>query len=170
MIRRTAGLLIACAILPCAAIAPAATMVPGGKSGPDCIVELSLAGLGFPSGKLPQGATCYDGDACDMDGVRNGVCAISASICINVQDPRVKKCKVPFTVSHITFSGPKSANLQVSQLQSATSELGMPSSASNCTTAIGVTVPLRGIGKDGIPQPGKLKIEAKAKTQQGKTD
>src|SRR5262249_57613034 len=62
----------------------AATLVPGGGSRrTDCMMQMSAEGVGFPTGKTPKGVSCADGDVCDLDGQRNGVCVVQISICLN---------------------------------------------------------------------------------------
>ena len=70
------------------AIAPtritAATLVPGGGNRrTDCQLQMSAEGVGFPAGKTPKGVSCADGDVCDLDGQRNGVCVFQVSLCLN---------------------------------------------------------------------------------------
>jgi hypothetical protein len=70
------------------AVAPmqvtAATLVPGGGSRrTDCMMQMSAEGVGFPAGKTPKGVSCADGDVCDLDGQRNGVCLFQVSFCVN---------------------------------------------------------------------------------------
>ena len=70
------------------AVAPlqlaAATLVPGGGSRrTDCMMQMSAEGVGFPTGKTPKGVSCADGDVCDLDGQRNGVCVFRERLCLN---------------------------------------------------------------------------------------
>ena len=61
-----------------------ATLVPGGGGRrTDCIMQMSAEGVGFPAGKTPKGVSCADGDVCDLDGQRNGVCLFGVSLCLN---------------------------------------------------------------------------------------
>lgn len=75
----------------CHDAAPGRCIGGGGSKTTDCLVEMMVLPQperdkkGAPTNKL----TCKDGDACDSDGVADGKCTFSLSICYNNDDPRL---------------------------------------------------------------------------------
>jgi len=161
--RRWVGLLL----LGVATNAGAVTVAGGGAKNTDCLVELVASGIGFPGGKkVFKGTTCADGDPCDADGVRNGSCLFTPTICLNQTDPALPKCK-PAMIKKIKF---KIKNGDTSPLDAAVAAIGLPSSASTCTAPVGFVVPIAGPDKNGELLSGKLNIQAKASTTKGKDE
>jgi hypothetical protein len=146
------------------AMAQGATVPGGGSSKTDCIARLTAEGVPFPAGKAVRGLTCYDGDSCDTDGARNGVCVFSASVCLNVTDPALPKCR-PSDVASVKIGGSG-----LDAVQAAVAALALPTAAPVCSAVAAVSVPVRGPGKNGEFAAGRLKIKLKARTSSGKVD
>lgn len=149
--------------------ASAVTLSGGESKKSDCYVEILTNGLGFPAGAAVfKGSTCADGDVCDADGVRNGVCLFTPMVCLNVSDPVLPKCSPPAQVSSITFKGKfGKGSFDTSALDAAVASLGLPSSASTCSGPVNVGVPVTGPDKNGELLRGTAKITGKSKTTKG---
>jgi hypothetical protein len=71
---------------------PGRCVAGGGGRTTDCLVEMLVLPEpardknGAPMNKI----TCKDGDACDADGVADGHCTFSVSLCYNNADPRLE--------------------------------------------------------------------------------
>ncbi len=146
--------------------AGAATLVPGG--GParqECLVQLAADGVGFPAGKTPKGVTCADGDACDLDGQRNGVCTLSVAFCLNQP---TRACQ-PGEVGSIALKVKKHSPIDPAPLQAALDGLALPTSAMTCTTAVALPVPLGGPNKKGEIDPTRAVLKVMARAG-GRTD
>jgi OmcA/MtrC family decaheme c-type cytochrome len=148
--------------------APAVSLAGGGSKKNDCLVEVMVNGAGFPSGGPFTGTTCADGDPCDGDGVRNGVCVFTPVVCVNVADPALPKCNLPAQVSSITIKGKfgKGA-FDTSSLDAAVAGLGLPQSGAACSPPADLVVPVTGYDKHGAPMQGTAKVKVKGKTTKG---
>jgi hypothetical protein len=71
---------------------PGRCVAGGGGKTTDCLVEMLV--LPEPArdkdGEPMNKITCKDGDACDHDGVADGHCTFSLSLCYNNADPRLE--------------------------------------------------------------------------------
>jgi hypothetical protein len=77
---------------PLAAAGPVAVVTGGGPRRNACLAEMEASGVAFPTGRAPKGVACADGDACDADGVRNGVCHFLVSVCLNQHGGMISGC------------------------------------------------------------------------------
>jgi polyvinyl alcohol dehydrogenase (cytochrome) len=134
----------------------------GGKLATECIVEYDGFRLNYPpppSVKRKE-FRCFDGDpTCDTDGVRNGSCAMSVSLCFAGND--VPGCTAG-TVSEVKVSNPPPTNPKhdpaLAALQSA-GQAVLPTAGPNvCGAPAVITVP---IGKKSAK---KLKVRATSST------
>jgi OmcA/MtrC family decaheme c-type cytochrome len=144
----------------------AATFVPGG--GParqDCLLQLAADGVGFPAGKTPKGVSCADGDVCDLDGVRNGVCVFSVAFCVNQP---TRSCQ-PGQVTGVTLKTKKKSPFDPAPLQSAIAALPLPTSATTCSPAVALPIALRGPNAKGEVKPTRTAFKATARAG-GRTD
>ena len=132
------------------AVAPmqvtAATPVPGGGSRrTDCMLQMSAEGVGFPAAKTPKGVSCADGDVCDVDGQRNGVCLFRVSLCLNQP---TRACQ-PRSVKRATVKVKTKSGVDVTSLQEALAAIPLPTSDTVCSAAALISVPTRGPGGHG---------------------
>src|SRR6516164_9202363 len=109
------------------------------------MMQMSAEAVGFPAGKTPKGVSCADGDVCDVDGQRNGVCVFRVSLCLNVPTrachPRmVKKAKVK--------AGKKSP-ADATALEAALAAIPLPTKATVCSAPALISVPAMGPGGHG---------------------
>ena len=132
------------------------------KLATECIVEYDGFRLNYPpppSVKRKE-FRCFDGDpTCDTDGVRNGSCAMSVSLCFAGND--VPGCTAG-TVSEVKVSNPPPTNPKhdpaLAALQSA-GQAVLPTAGPNvCGAPAVITVP---IGKKSAK---KLKVRATSST------
>ena len=140
-----AALLAAFAVAP----APARAVVVGGGGSPrvDCLAVFEAA-ANVPA-RRPTSIRCTDGDpTCDADGVVNGVCEFSISICANSDaDPACTLRGVDaITIDHAVDDGDPKFDPAFQAIQARVqAEIDPPTSAvALCTTAISVPVPIRG--------------------------
>jgi hypothetical protein len=150
-----------------------AAMVPGG--GPkrtDCLAELSAGGTAFPAARArPVGLTCADGDTCDPDGIRNGVCRYAVSLCINISDPALPGCKAPGVERlQVRAAGRRAARPDLTALQAALGQLSLPGAVPQCTTAVDLEVPVGGPDRRGEPTRGVIELRARAHGGRGRKD
>lgn len=137
-----------------------AMLVPGGGSArTDCMLQMSADGVGFPAGKTAKGVTCSDGDACDADGVRNGVCLFSIGFCVN--EP-TRTCQ-PRQVSSAGVKAKKKSPVDVAPLQASLAALPLPTGATTCSPPARVPVVLPGPNGKGVLQPAHVVLKATAK-------
>ena len=144
-------------------------MVAGkGPGRTDCLVQLDTSGIGFPGGKkVFKGATCADGDPCDADGVRNGVCLFRPTVCLNQTNPSLPKCS-PAQIGNISFKAKNGkSKIDTGGLDAAVAAIGLPSSATTCSAPVEFIVPITGPNKKGVFSNGELRIKAKAATTKG---
>jgi OmcA/MtrC family decaheme c-type cytochrome len=146
-----------------------AVMLPGG--GPqrsDCFVVLMSNGLGFPAGtSRARGATCADGDVCDADGTRDGVCHFTPMVCLNAVDPALARCSTA-QISAVTFKGKiGKSRADTSGFDAALAGLGLPSAATACSAPVDWVVPVGGPDKKGELVRGTGRVQAKARTTKG---
>lgn len=156
---RTSSSVLGAGLLLAAVSSWAATLVPGG--GParqDCLAQLAADGVGFPAGKTPKGVSCADGDACDLDGVRNGVCLLSVAVCLNQP---TRSCQ-PGPVTSVTLTTKKKAPIDVTPLQTAVDAV-LPAATTACAAATALPVPLPGPNKRGVVEPTEVLVKAVAK-------
>ncbi len=148
-------LLIATAVAPPAG----AVLVPGG--GParqDCLLQLAADGVGFPAGKTPKGVSCADGDACDLDGRRDGVCTFAVAVCVN---QTTRTCQ-PGQVTAVTLAAKKSA-VDAATLQAIVGGLALPTSDAACSAALPLAVPLPGPNGKGEIRPARVSLKGTAR-------
>jgi OmcA/MtrC family decaheme c-type cytochrome len=146
------------------AVAPmqvaAATLVPGGGSRrTDCMMQMSAEGVGFPTGKTPKGVSCADGDVCDLDGQRNGVCLFQISLCLNQP---TRACR-PRPVNRASVKAKKKSGMDIAPLQAALAAIPLPTSASVCSAPVLISVPARGPGGHGRVRFKKVGLKGSAK-------
>ena len=155
--------------------AGAVTVPGGGPANKDCLVVVMANGIGFPAGKALKGASCLDGNACDGDGVRDGVCRIPTALCVNVALP---KCSGA-TVNSITLTAKQKGvgkaagdNFQAAAqaLRQRLGELGLPTADATCTSLVELPVYLQGPTKKGDIKSGRADLKLKGKTSRGKDD
>ncbi|MBI3783983.1 MAG: hypothetical protein HY270_11340 [Deltaproteobacteria bacterium] len=121
---------------------PVSALLPGGGAkATDCLAEFSdVTPLRDRLGRALMQSVCRDGDACDRDGVADGVCTFGVGVCINVNAG--PQC-VAAGVDSFTVSQPQAAaDPQLTALQSAVSAL-LPSSTARCAGPVPITVALR---------------------------
>ena len=156
LIRLAVAVLLAAAPMRVAA----ATLVPGGGGRrTDCIMQMSAEGVGFPAGKKPKGVSCADGDVCDLDGQRNGVCLFGVSLCLN--EP-TRACQ-PRSVKRATVKAKKKSGVDVTSLQAALAAIPLPTSDTVCSAAALISVPTRGPGGHGRVRSRKVALKASAR-------
>src|SRR5262245_2957392 len=135
-------------------------MVPGGGSRrTDCMMQMSAEGVGFPTGKTPKGVSCADGDVCDLDGQRNGVCLFQVSLCLNQP---TRSCR-PRPVKRATVKTKKKSGIDVAPLQAALAAVPMPTRATVCSAPALISVPARGPGGHGRVRSRKIALKGSAK-------
>src|SRR5437762_2850789 len=140
--------------------ATAATVVPGGgNKRTDCLLQMSAEAVGYPAGKTPKGVTCADGDSCDFDRQRNGVCVFQVSFCLN--EP-TRSCQ-PRSVSRLTLKLKKKSPVDITPLQAALAAIPLPTSATVCSPAALVSVPVVGPNKQGLVSSRRVPLKATAK-------
>ena len=150
--------LLAVAVAPTGATA--ATVVPGGgNKRTDCLLQMSAEAVGYPAGKTPKGVTCADGDSCDFDRQRNGVCVFQVSFCLN--EP-TRSCQ-PRSVSRLTLKLKKKSPVDITPLQAALAAIPLPTSATVCSPAALVSVPVVGPNKQGLVSSRRVPLKATAK-------
>jgi hypothetical protein len=152
-LRPTAPLRVLSALLPALLVTPAFAVCPGdcpvkggGSPTTDCIVEFDGFVFNHPPTKLKE-LRCTDGDgSCDADGQANGACRVDISVCLNNTDPDLPMCTpsdvAVFTVKNKPIGHPK-FDPQLQALQDGVTALGLPETASVCTMAMPVNVPLK---------------------------
>jgi len=144
----------------------AATVVPGGGSSrTDCMLQMSAEGVGFPAGKTPKGVSCADGDVCDLDGRRNGICVFQVSFCLN--EP-TRSCQ-PRSVNHAMVKTNKNSPVDTAPLQAVLAAVPLPTRAIVCSPTARLSVPLAGPNKNGIVPSRQVTVKAVAKAG-GTTD
>jgi hypothetical protein len=176
MHRTLARLVVAIGILgltPAAIPAATPSVLPGGGSKrTDCIVQLASPGTPFPgAGKSTRGLTCRDGDACDGDGLRNGVCRFDAAVCVNMATEALPRC-TPSDVARVTVgrNGRGRKRAPASPLAAATGGLTLPSTAPQCSAPAAVNVAVSGPDRRGEFRRGTLDLRLQARTSRGKVD
>src|SRR5262245_43557159 len=139
----------------------AATLMPGGGNRrTDCMMQMSAEGVGFPTGKTPKGVSCADGDLCDLDGQRNGVCVFQVRLCLN--EP-TRACQ-PRSVSKVKVKkAKKKAPIDVAALQAALSAIPLPTSDTVCSAPVLISVPMKGPGGHGRVRSRKVGVKGSAK-------
>jgi OmcA/MtrC family decaheme c-type cytochrome len=149
-----------------------AVMVDGG--GPkrkDCVVQLMSDGVGFPAGKPRlKGVSCSDGDFCDADGRRDGVCRFLVLMCTNQASPALTGCAAS-EVTSVTTTGRlgkgKSGEVDTSAIDAAVGAM-LPTSAAGCSEPVEFDVPVAGPNGKGDMTPGRGEIRATAVSSRGK--
>jgi len=161
------------AVLGSAIWAAAVTIPGGGPAKKDCLVVVMAEGLGFPAGKTLKGSTCADGNTCDGDGIRDGVCRIPTAVCVNVALPGCSGATVntiTLTAKQKRLSGSAGDDfgMQAQALQQRLGELGLPTADFKCTSLVEMPVYLKGPDKKGELKRGRADLKLKAKTSSGK--
>lgn len=151
----------------------AVTIPGGGPAKKDCLVVVAADGLGYPAGKTFKGATCADGDVCDGDGVRDGVCRIPTAVCINAADSRcngatVNAIKVTGKQKGVSGSAAQEFAAQAQALQQRVGELGLPAADFRCTSLVEIPVYVKGPDGKGLWSSGEAMLKLKATTSGGK--
>ena len=131
----------------------------------DCLMQMSAEGVGFPAGKTPKGVSCADGDTCDLDGRRNGVCLFSIALCLN--EP-TRACQ-PRDVRQTNVKAKKKSGIDVASLQAQLAAIPLPTRATVCTPGTLISVPLPGPNHKGLVKPRHVALKGVAKAG-GKTD
>jgi OmcA/MtrC family decaheme c-type cytochrome len=151
------------------AVAVAVTLAGGGSRRNDCLVELAANGLGYLGGAVVfTGTTCADGDVCDADGLVDGACLFTPTVCLNAADPVLPRCNAPAVISRITFKGTLRGNtFDTSARDAAVAALGLPSSAVACSPPVALVVPVGDPNKRGELVRSTAQVRAKAKTTKG---
>jgi OmcA/MtrC family decaheme c-type cytochrome len=161
------------ALLGSALPAAAVTIPGGGPAKKDCLVVVMAEGVGFPAGKALKGSTCADGNACDGDGVRDGVCRIPTAVCVNASLPGCSAA----TVNSITLTGKQKGlgdaaagdfAAQVQALQQGLGGLGLPTASLACTGLVELPVYVQGPDGKGQLKSGRADLKVKAKASGGK--
>jgi hypothetical protein len=141
-------------------VAAAALVAGGGGQRADCLLQMSAEGVAFPAGKTPKGVSCGDGDVCDFDGQRNGVCLLSVSLCLN---EATRSCQ-PREVSRATVKAKKKSPVDVTALQAALAAIPLPIGVATCTQATLLSVPLAGPNKKGVVPATQVVLKGVAKS------
>ncbi|MFN8603518.1 MAG: CRTAC1 family protein [Candidatus Binatia bacterium] len=170
----------------CEGDAPANECITGGGSSADCLVEFAVlpAPPRDPRGVPSRSIRCRDGDACDADGVADGACTFSVSLCINTEDARLAGC-TPSDVQHLEITAPRKASRKAlersvhERLASAFGsggELGIGPrsplanvSPNHCTAPTDVEVPL-GESGTGALRPTRIRVGLKARSSDRRSD
>jgi hypothetical protein len=140
-----AGLALGAALL---VGAPAWAVITGGggSSRTDCLAVFDAA-VNFPPAR-PKHIKCADGDACDADGLVNGVCSFPVAVCANSTfDPRCTLAGVQtITVDHALDNGERRFDPDFQALQTRIDTgIDLPTTdADQCTLPAMVRVDLRG--------------------------
>jgi OmcA/MtrC family decaheme c-type cytochrome len=151
--------LVVAVLLAVAPMRVAATLVPGGGSRrTDCMLQMSAEGVGFPARKTPKGVSCADGDVCDLDGQRNGVCVFQVSLCLNQP---TRACQ-PRPVKRATVKAKQKSVIDVTSLQAALAAIPLPTSDTVCSAPALISVPTRGPGGHGRVRSRKVALKASA--------
>lgn len=150
--------------------ASAAVLLGGGPRATDCLVAVVAGGTAFPAGGA-RGVTCTDGDACDADGTRDGVCHIEAAVCLNVTAPgcqtgTVQKLNLNGRQKSVSGAAGEAFFGQVMALGTAASGL-LPSAESPCTPVAPVPVYVHGPNGHGEFTRGAADLRVKARTSRG---
>ncbi|HLK10607.1 MAG TPA: OmcA/MtrC family decaheme c-type cytochrome [Candidatus Binatia bacterium] len=155
----SAGTLLLASLLAVDATAgPIAVVTGGGAKRNDCLAQMDASGVAFPTGRAPKGASCADGDACDQDGVRNGVCRFSVSICVNQHGARC----APGKITGLKLRRARGVG-DIAALQAALAQLALPTSQTECTAPADVAVPTGGLDAKGQPRKGFLDLRLRAR-------
>jgi hypothetical protein len=121
---------------------------------------MSAEGVGFPAGKTPKGVSCADGDVCDLDGQRNGVCVFQVSLCLNVP---TRACQPRLVSKAKVMKAKKKSPIDVTALQAALAAVPLPTKATVCSAPALISVPVRGPGGHGSVRSRKVALKASAK-------
>lgn len=136
----------------------------GGPAVSDCLVEYD--GVAPADGVV----RCTDGDpSCDTDGVPNGGCRFTVRACLNVADPRLPRCTAPSVASYRLRNGRpgrRRFDPALASLETAVRDL-LPATASTCTDAVPLFVPLRGTRSF---RPTHLRLRSQARGARGPRD
>src|SRR5262245_47435010 len=123
------------------------------------MMQMSAEGVGFPTGKTPKGVSCADGDFCDSDGQRNGVCVFQVSLCLNQP---TRACR-PRSVTRAMVKARKKFGIDVAPLQASLAAIPLPTDATVCSAPVPISVPARGPGGHGRVRSRKVALKASAK-------
>jgi hypothetical protein len=149
----------------------------GGSSTTDCLLVID-APVNTPA-TTPRNVFCVDGDACDTDGVVNGVCEIEVRVCANSTDAAVASCTLDgvesVRVDHALDNGDPKFDPEFQALQSKIDNGIQPptTDADSCTTPTKFHVAIKGpLGNNGNTKCGhnkkKLKIVTVSKVIAGR--
>lgn len=128
----------------------------GGNAKSDCYVEEDVAGWTTGTNVV----TCNEGtDACDTDGIPNGVCVFKVALCPN--QTGVTGCTPAPPLTAITVKSKPKGTILANPTDLAGTTCGAPTD---------ITVPIK-VTKKGKQKPGKVKLLIKAKSSgKPKTD
>src|SRR5262245_49763774 len=151
---------LAVMVLLAAAPIPAASaaLIPGGGGRrTDCIMQMSAEGVAFPAGKKTKGVSCADGDICDVDRQRNGVCVFRVSLCLN--EP-TRACQ-PRSVRHARVKTRKKSGVDDAGLQAALAAIPLPTKDTVCSPEVLVSIPLKGPNRRGVVRERRIGVKGK---------
>jgi hypothetical protein len=140
------------------AAGPVAVVTGGGPQRNTCLAEMEASGVAFPTGRAPRGVACADGDACDANGVRNGVCHFLVSVCLNQHAARC----APGKITSLKLRRARGAG-DIGALETALVGLALPTSATECTAPVEVAVPAGGLDARGRVRRGLLDLRLRAR-------
>jgi hypothetical protein len=170
----------------CAGGAPSNECITGGISSADCMLELAVSPTPprDPRGVPARSVRCRDGEACDADGVADGACTFSVSLCINTDDPRLRGC-TPGDVQRIEITAPRrvsrkelerSVYQQLATAFGPGGELGIGLdgplaniSPNHCTEPLDLAIPL-GSSALGAQRATRIRVGFKARSTDRRQD
>src|SRR5262249_39692756 len=126
------------------------------------MMQMSAEGVGFPTGKTPKGVSCADGDVCDLDGQRNGVCVFQVSLCLN-QPTRACRPRMVKRAMLNVKKAKKKFGIDVAPLQASLADMPLPTDATVCSAPVLISVPARGPGGNGRVRSRKVALKGSAK-------
>lgn len=147
-----------------------ATLPGGGPNRTDCLVQLVADGEPFPRGRrVPLGLTCADGDGCDPDRTRDGVCRYTVSVCLNATDAASPRCEArEIRQLRVRAAGKRANRPDLGALEAAVAALALPGATAQCTDPVEVAVPVGGPNRRGEPTRGVVKLRARGRAQGGR--
>jgi len=151
-------------------VAPAAAVVVdgGGPKRKDCALQLMSDGVGFPAGKARlSGVSCSDGDFCDADGRRNGVCRFLVVLCANQPSAGLAGCPASEVTAVTTTGRIGRTRIDTAAIDAAIAAV-LPTSAAVCASPVELDVPVAGPNGKGEMTAGKGQLRATASSSRGR--
>src|SRR5262249_62399981 len=108
-----------------------------------------------------KGVSCADGDFCDVDGQRNGVCVFRVSLCLNVP---TRACR-PRMVKKAKVRAKKKSPVDATALQATLAAIPMPTDATVCSAPALISVPAMGPGGRGRVRSRQVALKGSAKSR-----